>query len=129
MCQFAKKPFSPIFSLFSHFWLSRANHKAVEAHFWDSGPSRWYRSMVWRTTFSFKKNIMILLRGCSQGPWLSWKYLSEKFWFFSIFFIVYNELTYILVDLGVAIFVLPLWQKTWKMPFFRFCHFDQKNWK
>ena len=27
------------------------------------------------------------------------------------------------------IFVLALWPKTWKMPFFRFGHFDQKNWK
>ena len=33
------------------------------------------------------------------------------------------------MDFGGIIFVLALWQKMGKMPVFRFCHFDQKNWK
>ena len=33
------------------------------------------------------------------------------------------------MDFGGIIFVFALWQKTWKMRVFRFCHFDQKNWK
>ena len=34
-----------------------------------------------------------------------------------------------LVEFGVATFVFPLWPKMCKMPFFRFCHFKQKNCK
>ena len=75
-----------LFSHFSHFWLSQANQKAVEAHLWDSGPSRWYLSLVRRTISSFKKNIMVLRLRRSWGPRLPWKYLSEKNYFFSKIF-------------------------------------------
>ena len=44
-----------LFSHFSHFWLSQANQKAVKAHLWDSGPYRWYLSLMRRTISSFKK--------------------------------------------------------------------------
>ena len=33
------------------------------------------------------------------------------------------------MEFDVIIFVLALWPKTWKMPFFIFGHFDQKSWK
>ena len=119
----------PLFSHFLHFWLSRVNQKAVEAHLRDSGPSRWYLSLVWRTISSFKKNIMVLLQRRSWGPRPPWKYLSEKNYFFSKIFIVYDALTCIWVEFDGIIFVLALWPKAWKMPFFRFCDFDQKNCK
>ena len=45
----------PLFSHFSHFWLSQANRKAVEAHLRDLGPSRWYFCVVRRTLSSYKK--------------------------------------------------------------------------
>ena len=101
----------PLFSHFSHFLLSQANQKAVEAHLQDSGPSRWYFCVVRRRLSPCKKNIMVLLQRRSRGPRLPWKYLSENFCFFSKIFIVYDDLVCIYVDFGVATFVFPLWPK------------------
>ena len=56
----------PLFSHFLHFWLSRVNQKAVEAHLRDSGPSRWYLSLVWRTISSFKKILWFCFRGVPE---------------------------------------------------------------
>ena len=38
----------------------------MEAHLWDSGPSRWYLSLVWRKISSFKKNIEV--KDINQSP-------------------------------------------------------------
>ena len=102
----------PLFSHFLHFWLSRVNQKAVEAHLRDSGPSRWYLSLVWMTISSFKKNIMVLLQRRSWGPRPPWKYLSEKNYFFQKF----------------SLYIMPKHVSRWiLMVSFSFWPYDQKR--